>query len=305
MGNTQSLSNDGPSYTKPIKVTFDGVIGAGKTSLLENTVTALQARGYHVVKASEPVELWKSSGLLRRMYEDIGQINSLRAQIAEAERSSSSSTPIEESNESADEGLSASPIPSAGASAVLKDLQESLLRRYGWPAMFQVFAFATRLTEFMNAQDEAMAFLKQTNGEKPVVLLCERSIQSDRLIFKHMLKAAGYITDDQEKVYEACFSAFERLASEFIPDLAVFVNTSVEESMARIKGRARAGETVSIEYQRDLWQRHQELFTDKSVFAQAPVFHVDGLVKFHESMEDVDSLVGDALQFISSRLPVQ
>jgi len=56
---------------KPVILVVDGVIGAGKTTLIrECLLPTLTSRGWKVTEVREPVDKWKQNGRLRQFYED-------------------------------------------------------------------------------------------------------------------------------------------------------------------------------------------------------------------------------------------
>lgn len=55
----------------PLVIVIDGIIGAGKTELINKClVPILSERGYRITVIPEPVNKWKESGILERFYED-------------------------------------------------------------------------------------------------------------------------------------------------------------------------------------------------------------------------------------------
>lgn len=52
-------------------VIIDGLIGAGKSTLIELLATKLNQQGYKAKAILEPVELWKSTGALQHFYNNI------------------------------------------------------------------------------------------------------------------------------------------------------------------------------------------------------------------------------------------
>jgi deoxyadenosine/deoxycytidine kinase len=56
---------------KPVVVVIDGVVGAGKTTMINECLLPLMTdRGWKVTVIEEPVEKWKASGILGRFYND-------------------------------------------------------------------------------------------------------------------------------------------------------------------------------------------------------------------------------------------
>jgi len=67
-----------PRFGKPIVVVVDGEIGAGKTTLISHLVAELQTPKFgelKVIKIGEPVDLWKSIGVLQAFYADVPRMS--------------------------------------------------------------------------------------------------------------------------------------------------------------------------------------------------------------------------------------
>jgi deoxyadenosine/deoxycytidine kinase len=58
------------SFGKPVVIVVDGLIGSGKTSLIDMLLEHLSKRGLRVTIVKEPVEKWKESGILQLFYKD-------------------------------------------------------------------------------------------------------------------------------------------------------------------------------------------------------------------------------------------
>lgn len=57
--------------SKPIVLVVDGLIAAGKSTLISKCLgPTLRDRGYSVIEILEPVDEWKKSGMLQRYYSD-------------------------------------------------------------------------------------------------------------------------------------------------------------------------------------------------------------------------------------------
>jgi len=153
----------------------------------------------------------------------------------------------------------------------------------GMPGMFQVYAFSTRVAEFVPAMERARRLAAQSGRE--VILLCERSVFSDRDIFKHLLKKAGFITPAQERVYNGCFEAWQTAFGITRPDLIVWLDTPTHECMRRAAVRARQGEVFDAEYNDSLVERHRELFGRATTDDGTPVLRVDGLQPFNSDVD--------------------
>jgi deoxyadenosine/deoxycytidine kinase len=214
---------------RPILVTVDAPIAAGKTTLVERLLRKLKWR---VIVAEEPVGQWQASGLLADMY---------------------------------------------------KSLRPGQPNPDGMPGMFQIYAFVTRSGVLAEAMREATR-ISDDSGE-PVIVLSERSVFTDRAVFKHMLAESGHITETQTRVYEGCYTALiNQIVPEAAPDLSIWINTPIDECVRRQIARNRDGESVSVEYATSLHERHVELFGGKTArfgTADVPVLQLDGTQPFH------------------------
>lgn len=159
----------------------------------------------------------------------------------------------------------------------------------GMPGLFQIYAFSTRICKFAPRYREAVKLAADRGG--PVVLLCERSIYSDRDIFKTMLVASGHITKTQERVYDGCFGAWELAAERTMPHLAVWLDTGVADCMVRQKERAREGETFDVDYAAALDRQHRAVFGGVLAFGTAPVLRVDGATPFNKDEVALQAIV--------------
>lgn len=64
------LKNRVAKSGRPMIIVIDGIIGAGKSTYLEVLQQDLTALGLRIALVKEPVEKWKSSGILQRFYND-------------------------------------------------------------------------------------------------------------------------------------------------------------------------------------------------------------------------------------------
>lgn len=115
--------------------------------------------------------------------------------------------------------------------------------RYAFP--FQMMAYISRIS-----------MLKQGIKEHPgKVIICERSVLTDRNVFAQMLYDAGHIGDIELQIYQKWFD-------EFIEDISVtgviYVRVAPETSHARVLKRARPGETIPLEYLKQCHEYHEK-----------------------------------------------
>ena len=175
-------------------IVIDGVISAGKTTLIRLLEDKLNREGSLKVKAIyEPVDLWNSTGALKYFYDDVPN------------------------------------------------------RAYE----FQTYTYITRISRVINE----LAACPDAD-----VYLLERSIWTDRYIFMALLKMQiGALRCEM-------YDQWCELWSYILPlrvDKWVFLDTSLEESLRRIKVRNREAESsVSEEYQTALYNKHVEFYNE-------------------------------------------
>lgn len=109
-------------------------------------------------------------------------------------------------------------------------------KKYGF--LFQLLALITRFQKFEKV-------LKNPENDKKIIIT-ERSILSDKEVFKNILIDENKISFVESKIYEIYHSKFYENLNE---DLFIFLNCSSEESLRRIKNRGRVEEqSIPLEY---------------------------------------------------------
>lgn len=189
------------------------------------------------------------------------------------------------------------PVDEWQASGLLADMYKALNgpqpNADGMPGMFQVYAFATRLGRLARAMDAAKTMAAEQ--QCTIVVLSERSVFTDRAVFKAMLTRDGHITDAQERVYNGCFDALvPSVVPAGAPDLCVWLDTDVNTCMARQQQRARPGETFDTAYATKLDEQHRMLFASGITHVgggAVPVLRLDGAQPFHTDDAALDALV--------------
>lgn len=189
------------------------------------------------------------------------------------------------------------PVAEWQASGLLADMYDALAAgppsAEGMPGMFQVYAFSTRIAR-LAAAVRAAEQLSAERGEL-VVVLSERSVFTDRAVFKHMLADAGHITPAQDRVYEGCYAALvPATLARTAPDLCVWLDTDVATCLKRQRTRARNGETLDRPYAAALHKRHVELFGSGHASmggCDVPVLRLDGRAPFHTDDAALSAMV--------------
>ena len=174
-------------------IIVDGVISAGKTTLIKLLEKSINDEGKIKVKAIyEPVDLWNSTGALQYFYQDI------------------SSNCYE----------------------------------------FQTYTYITRIASVIN---------DIYNNPDVDVYILERSIWTDRYIFMELLR--DMVGELRMTMYEQWCELWAYIMPMRV-DKWVLLDTSLEESLRRIKIRNRSAETgISVEYQTNLYNKHIEFYS--------------------------------------------
>jgi len=216
--------------TSPNKkfIVLDGVISAGKTTLIRLLEEKLNREGSLKVKAIfEPVDLWNSTGALQYFYDDVPN------------------------------------------------------RAYE----FQTYTYITRIARVINE-------LAATPDAD--VYLLERSIWTDRYIFMALLKK--HIGTLKCQMYDQWCNLWAFIMPMRV-DKWVFLNTSLEESLKRIKVRNRQAESgVSVEYQTALYNKHVEFYNElknqgRSVLVIEPQLMDDNFITNSNTLDAIASKV--------------
>jgi len=152
-----------------------------------------------------------------------------------------------------------------------------------WGYSFQTKAFHDRIMEAINVYTK----------ERADVYLMERSPYSDH-IFMTTLHENKNVSDMEYDMYKEWWSLWHKLLP-FTPDMILYLKTTVENCMERLKIRNRDGESgVSKEYQQQLLSHHDRLFDHDKVTIgpyQVECRPIDGNQNFIENPGLVDSIV--------------
>jgi len=264
-----------------VTITIDGLIGGGKTVLLKQLVDLWAQPGSRVigVPVVEPVSRWEATGTFGAMCTSIGAIIKQREREAAA------------SSESEDEERSGTVKPT----------------ETGIPALFQMFAALSRTADFTRASNDATA-LALANPDKLVVMLCERSIWTDCDVMCENLKRSGLMSAEHALFYDSAFIEIENImhavAGKAQADMAIYLDTNVEEAMQRVDIRARADEkkTVDKSYQQALDVLHHEIF-NQDMYRGAPVMRVGGSQAFHTDKDIVQSISDEIVARLARQTP--
>ncbi len=145
---------------------------------------------------------------------------------------------------------------------------------------FQVLAYITRLRNLLT--------IIENNPNK--IIICERSIYTDKYVFAKMLYEAGNISEIEWKTYSYWFDTFKDKTKL---DLILYVNTEPEECYNRILKRSRPEEVdkISKEYLTQCHMKHLEWFKE----TDAKIININGHETIENVMNNVKDIINDLL----------
>ena len=134
---------------------------------------------------------------------------------------------------------------------------------------FQMMAYISRIHQLRETL--------QTNNN--VIIICERSVFTDKEIFAKMLHDDGKIGEIEYNIYCKWFY-------EFVKDIPVggliYVKTNPEICERRVIKRNRKGETIPLEYLQNCHKYHEDWLNNESL----PVLKLDGDNDFIDKLPD-------------------
>ncbi len=159
-----------------------------------------------------------------------------------------------------------------------------------WAYTMESVAMVSRVREYV--KDLAL--------ETTQPLIAERSVYSGHYGFALNGYMQGFMTDTEWSAYEKLFN-FLVIEQCKQPAGFIYLQLNPEQAFKRIQKRNRSGEsTISLEYLRQLHDRHEELFIQKSVapFLTSPVLVLDCTEDFEQNnttllkhLESVDAFI--------------
>ena len=141
-------------------------------------------------------------------------------------------------------------------------------QKYAFP--FQMMAYISRLSILRET-------IRNRTNDKPLYIITERSLYTDRHVFAKMLYNDGDIEYVNYQIYLRWFDEF---AQDFPLSHIIYVDTSPEICYERIHKRAREGEElIPLEYLKNCHNYHNQ-FTQE---INCPLLTLDGNVNIFEN----------------------
>lgn len=166
-----------------------------------------------------------------------------------------------------------------------------------WGLIFQQEALRSRATGLISTIERVTDEMPNDNVPKTVVLMSERSPDSDR-IFMDMLRDMKLVTDLEYRIYDNWYNLWHRMIPE-VKLCHIFIDTTVETSLERVKMRSRKGETIPMDYQTSLRDKHCE-FYEKMPARQT--LRIDGETDIVYDQESIKNQCEEIVSFVERQL---
>lgn len=127
---------------------------------------------------------------------------------------------------------------------------------------FQVMAYTSR-----------MSLLKEALKENYDIIITERSVYTDKLVFAKSLYDAKKMNNIEYIIYMKMFNEFQTIFQDL---KIVYIRTCPEICDLRVKQRGRLGETISIQYLKDCHHYHDVWLNNPTAIEQGLVLVING-----------------------------
>ena len=167
--------------------------------------------------------------------------------------------------------------------------------KYSFP--FQMMAYVSRLKVLRDAKKMIIGEYLKHMDNKPYIIISERSLYTDKMVFAKMLYDSKKIEEVNYKIYLSWFDTF---AEEFPVHKTVYVKTYPEKCHLRILKRSRDGESnIPLEYLDNCSKYHDNMLDTSSADC---VCHdqliLDGNIDIYENVNQVDKWIQEIDKFI-------
>jgi deoxyadenosine/deoxycytidine kinase len=155
---------------------------------------------------------------------------------------------------------------------------------------FQMMAYVSRLKVLRDA-------LKEHETDKKIILITERSLYTDKMVFAKMLFDTGKMEYVNYQIYLNWFDTF---SEEFPVHKVIYVKTEPEKCFERISIRARDGESnIPLEYLESCHAYHNKMLDKELVSCVCDTQLVlDGNVNIYENVNQLEEWITNINDFI-------
>jgi deoxyadenosine/deoxycytidine kinase len=161
---------------------------------------------------------------------------------------------------------------------------------------FQMMAYVSRLKVL---RDALKNISDSQQAQKRTILITERSLYTDKLVFAKMLYDSGKIEHVNYQIYLNWFDTF---SGEFPVHKVIYVKTDPENCYARIAKRSRDGEgNIPLDYLDQCSKYHNNMLdlSAKECVCGNQII-LDGNIDIYENKAQLDDWVYDISAFIGA-----
>ena len=159
---------------------------------------------------------------------------------------------------------------------------------------FQMMAYVSRIKVLRDTLKEKQ---KENQAKKHYIIITERSLYTDKMVFAKMLYDSGKIEDVNYQIYLNWFDTF---SGEFPVHKVIYVKATPEKCYERIAKRSREGEeNIPLEYLTACSLYHDNMLdksTDSCVCDEQLI--LDGNIDIYENKTQVDKWIQEIEQYI-------
>ena len=147
-------------------------------------------------------------------------------------------------------------------------IQKFYLNQKRYSFAFQMMAYISRLAMLKRAIEHC-----KNSGIK--VIICERSLNTDKYVFCKMLYDSGKIESIEYQIY---LKWFEEFIKEIPSMTYVYIKTDPKVALDRVLKRSRPGETIDLEYltmcnnYHDMWLNTRNCFIIDGNYASSVTY---------------------------------
>ena len=157
-------------------------------------------------------------------------------------------------------------------------------KRYSFS--FQMLAFISRLV-----------LLKKTIKENPdVIIISERSLITDKMVFAKMLYDSNNIEDVEYQIYLKWFDCF---CNDYPINKIIYIKSSPETCNNRINERGRLGESeISLSYLKSCNDYHDDMIYSLIEQNNVTILELDGNINIKKNSDQLDLWLKEIDSFI-------
>jgi deoxyadenosine/deoxycytidine kinase len=165
--------------------------------------------------------------------------------------------------------------------------------KYSFP--FQMMAYVSRLKVL---RDALKNIREKESSNKQTIIITERSLYTDKMVFAKMLYDSGKI---EHVTYQIYLNWFDTFSEEFPVHKVVYVKTCAEKCHLRIMKRARDGESnIPLDYLNSCNSYHNNMLDKSSnecVCNEQLI--LDGNIDIYENETQLDKWIREINDFIT------